>query len=116
PRYGGSLSSRSQSAAGADPSASVHVDPFANDLRCHEDQQFIFVVSLGRCLEEIAQNRNVAEVRHLGLIIAMLALEYTAEHDGLPVVHQYLSDDFLGVDGGHVDATRQHGNRADGVL
>src|SRR5882724_12755165 len=38
--------------------ASVHVDPFANDLRRDEDQQLVFVVGLVRGLEQMPQHRN----------------------------------------------------------
>src|SRR5262249_22971773 len=96
--------------------ASIHVDSLTNDLRRYEDQQLILVVLLRLLLEERTQNRDIAQPRHLGLIVTLRRLEDTAQHDGLTVVHEHLGHDLLRVDRGYVDAAGSDRDRADGVF
>ncbi len=52
-------------------------------------------------LEQAAEDRDVAEARHLVLRIAALGLEDAAQHDRLAVVHEHLRDDLARVDARH---------------
>src|SRR5690348_8148585 len=81
---------------------SVDADAFAQDLGRHEDQQLVLVVGTAGGLEDAAEHRDVAQVRHLLLGLATLGLEDAAENHGLAVVHQNLRGDLAGVDRGHL--------------
>src|SRR5678815_5272949 len=51
---------------------SVQARALAQDARRHEDQQLVLVVGLRGRLEQVTQDRNVAEPRHFPLGVAAL--------------------------------------------
>src|SRR5579863_8974321 len=94
----------------------IDVDALAQDLRGNEDHELILVVLVGRALEQVANDGDVAQVRHLGVVLALGGLQDAAEHHGLAVVHQHLGGDFARVDRGHVHPARGHYHGADVVV
>src|SRR3982751_388071 len=77
-----------------------------HDLRRHEDQQLGLVVLLDGALEEVADDRQVAQERHLVHGGAGGLLEDAAQNDRVAVVDQDLRRHALRVDGGHRAAGR----------
>src|SRR5204862_2928056 len=71
---------------------------FLDDLRRHEDEQLGLVILLRRSLEQVAQDRNVSEERHLVGGGPRFLLEDPAEHDGVAVVDEDLRGHLAGVD------------------
>src|SRR3954465_9916554 len=87
---------------------SVDVDAFAQDFRRHENQQFVLVVGAAGGLEQAAEDRDVAQVRHLLFGLAALSLEDATEDYGLTVVYEHLRGDLAGVDRRYLLARATH--------
>ena len=52
--------------------------------------RFVFCLLLRRVLEEVAEDRDVAEQRHLRHVVDLALLDQAADHDALLVVHDDL--------------------------
>src|SRR3546814_4993136 len=79
----------------------------AQDLRRDEHQQLGLFLGARLALEQVAQERDVAEERDLGHVVAVLELVDTADHHRLAVVDQHRGVDLAAGDGGHVAKVAQ---------
>src|SRR3954469_11604480 len=77
---------------------SANREPFGDDPWRDEHQQLRLVAAGGGVLEEKADERQVAEERHLGDVGAVVLFVNTADDDRSTVLHQHLGLDVLGVD------------------
>src|SRR6516162_8541093 len=68
---------------GNDQASVIDVDALAHDLRRNEDHELVLVVLVVGVLEQMPEDRDVAEVGHLGVVLALRGLENAAEHYGL---------------------------------
>src|SRR3546814_2164375 len=68
----------------------------AQDLRRDEHQQLGLFLGARLALEQVAQERDVAEERDLGHVVAVLELVDTADHHRLAVVDQHRGVDQIG--------------------
>src|SRR5258706_16264368 len=77
----------------ASKAASVKIRSLTQNLRRDENEQLGLVVDIGRAFEKRADERNIAEERHLVGGLRPGGVENTAEHHGLAVIDQHLGDD-----------------------
>src|SRR6516165_11450692 len=94
----------------------IDAHALVHDLRSDEDHQLILVVLVTGVLEQVPEERDVPEIRDLGVVLALRGLEDAAEHHRLAVVHQHLGCDLAGVDRGDVHAAGRHHHAADAVV
>src|SRR6185437_7692673 len=86
------------------------------DVRRDEHQQLGLVVDVLLVAEQRAEDRDVAEERHLGHVMLVGEFVHATEHHRLPVVDQDRGVDLAMVDLRHETAARIRHQRADGVL
>src|SRR5690606_13736067 len=84
------------------PAAGASALRDAHHLRGHEDQQLGLLPAAAAVLEQVADDRQVAQERDLGQVAAVAELVDAADRHGLPVVDQHGGRDLALVDLRHV--------------
>src|SRR5690606_14670640 len=88
------------------PAAGASALRDAHHLRGHEDQQLGLLPAAAAVLEQVTDDRQVAQGRDLGQVAAVAELVDATDRDGLAVLHQHRGRDLALVDLRHLAQAR----------